>query len=177
MYQWSKTSIKMVDFGKESAVLLSSTHGRAAEETGNARAEEWDCIMAYCVQQQKKSPKQPNLLRMSHSPQASQNPGVHKLNLEKKDPAGKRGTEKTANGLKRSWSVQSPFCPLCLPQEQWLRKFVMSNHLKESWKIGITRMEKPSFSVCYFEKIMDQHNNRKTSRIPVLPWCQQVGSW
>lgn len=61
--------------------------------------------MTYCVHQQKMSPKQPDLLRMSHSPWASQHLGVHKLNYGKKDPAGKRPlTEKELQkDLKEHW--------------------------------------------------------------------------
>lgn len=76
----------MDDLKKERAILFSSTYGEAAEWTGNARAHEQHCITVCCVCQQEKSPEQPDLLRMSHSPQASQSPGVHKPNLMKERP-------------------------------------------------------------------------------------------
>lgn len=102
----TKLPLKWAILKRRELFFFYSTRGRAAEWTGNARAHELHCITVFCLRQQKKSPKQPNLLGVSHSPQASQNPDVHKPNLMKERPCWEKSEttdrKKTVMDLKEA---------------------------------------------------------------------------
>lgn len=129
------------------------------------RAGEWGCITAHCVHQQKKSPKQPDLPRMSHSPQTSRNRVSTNLTRERKLLLGREADHSWKKLLTDRKENEAYKARPALPASHWGNdrkvSLITSNRPKWSWKIRIVGMEKVRFffSVCPSKMVVDQQIN------------------